>query len=173
MVDRHRCSLAREAEELDIRLVELAMHERADVQHADDTVAHEQRHAEEGLDAFLEQDRIEHVGVVDVGEEDRSALGCDAAGEAAADGDAHALLDLFFDADGRARDELVGGLVEEQDGAGVDVEDRVDPVEQLREQFLQVEMRERRVGDGLEARQVVVVNGRPHAYRLGDRSQPS
>ena len=166
VVDRHRCSLAREAEELDIRLIELARNERADVKYADDPVAHDQRHAEEGLDAFLEQNRIEHVAVVDVGEEDRSALGGDAAGEAAADGDAHALLDFFFDSDGGARDELVGGLVEQQDGARVDVEDRVDPLEQLREQLLELEMRERRVGDGLEARQVVPFDGRPHAYRL-------
>ena len=175
VVDRHRCSLAREAEELDIRVIELAMNERADVKHADDPVAHDQRHAEEGLDAFLEQDRVEHVVVVDVGEEDRSALGCDASGEAAADGDAHALLDLFLDSDGGARDELVGGLVEQQDGAGVDVEDRVDPLEQLGEQLFELEMRERCVGDGLEARQVVPLDGRPHAYRVSrsPRTAPS
>ena len=69
----------------------------ADVQHADDAALDQQRDAEQRADALLAQDRVEDVGVVDVGDGDRAALGGDAAGEAAAERDADALLDLLLD----------------------------------------------------------------------------
>ena len=46
--------------------------------------------------------------MVDVGDEDRDPLGGDPAGEALADRDPNALLDLLLDPLGRARDELLG-----------------------------------------------------------------
>ena len=49
---------------------------------------------------------IEHVGVIDVGQPDRPALGRDPAGEARPQRDPHALLHLLLEADGRAGDEL-------------------------------------------------------------------
>ena len=119
-LDRERDTIRDELEELHVVRGKSVVNKRADVEYADDGIVGDQRHAEQCFNAFLEQDRIEHVLVVDMGEEDRSALRGDATGEAAADGDAHALLDLFFDSDGGPRDELVARFVEEQDGAGVD-----------------------------------------------------
>ena len=45
--------------------------------------------------------------MIHVGNEDRDALGRDPAGEAPAERNPHALLDLFFDSLGRACDELL------------------------------------------------------------------
>jgi hypothetical protein len=50
--------------------------------------------------------------VVDVVEDDRPALGGDAAGEALADRDPDSVLDLLLDSPRCARDELVPLLVE-------------------------------------------------------------
>ena len=78
-------------------------------------------HAEQRADPLLAQDRVEDVGVIDVGDEDRDALGRDPAGEAPADRDPHAALDLLLDPLGRARDELLRLLVEQQNRDRVDV----------------------------------------------------
>ena len=54
---------------------------RADVKHAGHRAVDKQRHADQGLDSFFQQDRIEHVGVIDVVQDDRPRLGGDAARE--------------------------------------------------------------------------------------------
>ena len=61
--------------------------------------------------------------VVDVVEDHRPLLGGNPPREAAADRDTDALLHLFLDPERRPRDELVRFLVEEEDGARVDLED--------------------------------------------------
>ena len=113
----------------------------------------EQRHAEQRLDALLAQDRVEDVGVVDVGEDDRPALGRDPAGEAAAERDPDALLDLLLDPSRRAGDELVRRLVEQQERARVAVE-RSSRIRSSSSSSRSPsdEVRERRVGDGLDRR---------------------
>ena len=58
--------------------------------------------------------------MVDVGDVDRPAARGDAAREAPADRDPHAALDLLLEALGGARDELLGIVVEQQDGGRVD-----------------------------------------------------
>jgi hypothetical protein len=74
--------------------------------------------------------------VVDVVEDDRLLLGGDPPGEASADRDPDALLDLFFDAERRSRDQLVRPFVEQEDRAGVDLEDLPGPLEQRREELV-------------------------------------
>ena len=88
--------------------------------------------------------------MVDVGKHDRPLLGGDAAREAAADRDADALFDFFFDADRGACNELVGLGVQQQDRARVDLEDRLHPVEERCEQGVEVEMGESRVRERLK-----------------------
>ena len=56
-----------ELEEVAVVVGELAGGEAADVQDADDAALDQQRDAEQGADALLAQDRVEDVGVVDVG----------------------------------------------------------------------------------------------------------
>ena len=118
------------------------------MQHADDAALHEERDAEQRLDALLAQDRVEDVGVVDVGDGDRAALGGDPPGEAAADRDADALLDLFLDALGGARVQRVA--LQQQESHRVDLQDLGDPVHQLLQEVLLGEEGERGVGDPLQ-----------------------
>ena len=129
---------------------EMARGERADVQHAEHAALDEQRDAEHRADALLAQDRVGDVRVVDVVDDDRAALGGDTAGEARADRDRDALLDLFLDALGGPRPQHPPALLEQEDRGGVAVQDRADPVEQLGQQLLLREVGERRVGDLLQ-----------------------
>ncbi len=123
---RRACSIASaarsadELEQLDLVLLEGAVDERADVEHAAHLALDDERDAEHRLDPLLPQDRVEDVRVVDVVEDHRLLLGGDPAREAAADRDADALLDLLLDPERGARDELVRLLVEEEDRARVD-----------------------------------------------------
>ncbi len=61
--------------------------------------------------------------MVDVIEDHRMPVRCDAAREATADRDTHAPLHLLLDPDRCPRDELVRLLVKQQDSARVDTED--------------------------------------------------
>ena len=128
----------------------MAGRQRPDVDDAEHPIACIERHAEERLDPLLAQDRVQHVGVVDVLDHDRRPLGGDAAGEAAADRDANAGLDLLLDPLRRTRDQLAGRLVEHEEGGGVGLEDVADAEEQLIEERVQRQVRERRVGDEQE-----------------------
>ena len=78
-------AVAGELEEVAVLVGEVAWGEAADVQDAEDAAFDDQGDAEQGLDALLAQDRVEDVGVVDVGDRDGAALGGDAAREAAAE----------------------------------------------------------------------------------------
>ena len=155
MLDRHRRSIGRQLQQIDIVVVEPAPMQRADVEHADHPAGDEQRHAHHRLDPLLPQDRVQHLGRIDVVEHHRPLGGGDTAREPSADGDPHPGLDLFLDPDRRSRDQLVRLLVDEQDGAGVGAEDVADPRQQHVQQFLDLEMRKRSVGNSLEPLQPV------------------
>ena len=128
---------------------EPAVDERPDVDHAQRVAGDKQRHSEHRLDPLLAQNRVEHVGVIDVGEDHRLPLGRDPAREAAADRDANALLDLLLDPNRGSCDQLVGSLVDEEHRARVRFEDVADAREQHGEQVVELEVRERRIRDGL------------------------
>jgi hypothetical protein len=89
------------------------------------------------------------VIVIDLVEDHRLPLGRNPTGEAAADGDPNTLLDLFFDPDCRARDELVGPIVAEEDRARICAEDVANARKQDVEEIVQLEVRDGDVGDGL------------------------
>ena len=150
MVDRERCPVGRELEELDVVVAECAVLQHADVEHADHLTADEQRHAEQRLDPLLAQDRVEHVRVIDVVENHRCPASRHPTGEAAPDRDPHTSLHLLFDPHRRARDELVRLLVQQQHRARVHPEQLPRPQEQRREELLQLEMRERRIRERLQ-----------------------
>ena len=110
----------RDLEHGEIALAERPRMQRSDMEHADQVTLDDQRHAEQRADPLLAQDRIHDVGVVDVGDEDRHALGRDPSREPSSDRDPHALLDLFLDPVRGARDQLLRVLVEQQDRDRVD-----------------------------------------------------
>jgi hypothetical protein len=150
VLDRERSAVGHELEQLDLVLLEVAVDERADVEDTTHPSLHDEENAEQRLDSLLPQDRVEHRPVADVVEDQRPLLGGDAAGEPRADRNPDALLYLLLDAERSARDQLVRVLVEQQDRAGVDIEDLARPPEQRAEQIVQAQVRERGVGDGLQ-----------------------
>ena len=93
--------------------------------------------------------------MIDVADVDRDALGGDPSGESLADRDPYPLLDLLLDSPRGTRDELVGVAVEQQDRDGVDVECVSHPVEQLVEQFLEPQLRERGIAELVEHPQLL------------------
>jgi hypothetical protein len=88
--------------------------------------------------------------VVDVGDVDRPAARGDTAREAASDRDPHTALDLLLEALGGARDQLLGILVEQQDGGGVDAQDVLRARQELVEQRLEGQLGEGRVGEPVD-----------------------
>ena len=88
--------------------------------------------------------------MLDIREHDRTQVGGDTSGEAFADGDVERRLELLLDPGGRVGDELVPFLVEQQDRAGVRIEQRANGVEQI-VRHVRAAVRERSVGDGLQA----------------------
>ena len=106
-LDRRRRSRGSHLQHRDVVLAERPRSERAHVKHADQFALDDQRDAQQRRDSFLAQDRIQDIGVIDVGDEDRDALGRNATGEALAQREPHALLDLLLDPIGGARDELI------------------------------------------------------------------
>ena len=89
--------------------------------------------------------------MIDVGDRDRPPLGRDPAREPAADRDPHTLLDLLLDALRRARVQLVA--LQHQDRDGVDRHDLGDPPQQLLQQLLLGQVRERGIRHPLQRRQ--------------------
>ena len=150
VLDREGGAVGGELEQVALVGAEDARDEAADVQDADDAAFDQQGDAEQRADALLAQDRVEDVGVVDVFDRDRAALCGDAAGEALADGDHDAALDLFLDPLGGACVQQLAAVVEQQDRGGVGVQDLADPQQQLAQELLVGEMRERRIRHPLE-----------------------
>ena len=82
-VDRGGGLRGGELQQRGVGVGELARRDRPDVQHAEGGALHEQRHAQQRAHALHAQDRVQDVGVVDVGDVDRPAPGRDPAREAA------------------------------------------------------------------------------------------
>ena len=108
------------------------------MEHTAHLALHDERDAEHRLDPLLPQQRVEDVRVVDVVEDHRPLLGGDPACKAAAHRDTDALLYLLLDPERGARDELVRVLVEQENRAGVHFEDLPGPLEQRREQVVEL-----------------------------------
>ena len=88
--------------------------------------------------------------MVDVGNHDRPSLGGDSSSETLAERNPNSALDFFLEPLGRSRDQLLSFGVEEQDRAGGSFEEVTGSEEELVEQFIQRELGQRNIGDGLE-----------------------
>jgi hypothetical protein len=120
--------------------------DRADVQHPDHRAMDQQRHAQQRLDAFVQQNRVQHIAVIDVVQDDRLPPGGDTAGETPADRDPHALPDFLLQTAGRGGDELLPRAVQQQHRHGVGVQDLLHPHQQLGEKVVGGEVGKRRIG---------------------------
>ena len=145
--------------------VNVAWRERADVQHAEHLVGEDERDAEEALDLSLAEDRAHLVGMGDVLERDRPALGRDAAREPFPERGAHALPHDLLESDCRAGDELASGSVEEEDGGRVRLEGVPDPRQQLCEELVEIKVRQGSVGDELQPSKPFGVAGGGHVAK--------
>src|SRR5689334_20091295 len=115
VLDRDRDPLTGKLEQRDVVRAEVALLERADVQHPDEPVLDLQRYARHRLDARRAQKRAHDLDLADVAYGVRLARLRDLAGEAAADRDSHAALDLLGKAAvRRARNQRLLLLVEHQ-----------------------------------------------------------
>ncbi len=147
------------------------------MKHSDQIALDDQRYSEQRGDPLLTQNRIEDVGVVHVGDEDRDALGRNPAGEALADRNPHALLDLFFDSLRGACDELSRRGVVQQDRDGVDLERLLDADQQLVEKLFERKLGQSRIAQPVRASPFVCALGAGlggHHYDLARaRARPS
>ena len=168
MRERDRHAVGSQLEQIDVLPGEVAALQRADVEHADRPAVDDERDADHAGDPLAADQRIEDVGVLDVGEHDGPQLGGDPSGEALADGDVEALLQLLLDPQRGVGDELVPLLVEEQDRAGVGVEERSDAVEQV-VGSVRPGVRERSVGHSLQAMEPLPES--PHGRRMSNGSR--
>ena len=126
------------------------------MQHPDDGRVVEQRHADHPADAVPEQDRVDHVGGVDVRDHHRLSGRGHPAGESGAERNANALPDLVLQPLGGDRGEECAGVIHQQDRRGVDTEQFAHPGQQLVEQFFEGELRQCHVGDRLDPAQLLV-----------------
>jgi hypothetical protein len=170
VLDGGRHPIAGELEELGVRVVEHPRRERPDVGHPDQLALRDQRYAQQGADALVDQDRVHDVVGADVRQRHRSPLGGHSTREPPPHRDAHTCLDLLLEPLRGARDQLVGRWVVQEDGGGVDVEDAAQPGQQRLEQVVEVQVRERRVGERLELGEALecgVVRRGPPRARVG------
>jgi len=123
-----------------------------DVDDADDFVFDDEGNGELGADAGVGVDVVldkAAVGEVDVFDEDGAALERGLSGDAAADLDAHA-LDFGGVAGLEAHPELVGAVVEEEDGEDAVVDDGADEVGDAVHEGVEVEGGVEGVGEAVE-----------------------
>ena len=116
--------------------------------------------------------------MVDVLDDHCTTVRSDAACETLSEGNADALLDLLFDALRGAGDQVARVLIKEEEGARIRLQRVGDAVEERREQLVQVQVRERSIGDGLDPKQAFLrfqafpsVDGTRRVPTLGGRGQ--
>ena len=155
LLDRERDAVGEQLQGALVLLAEEPRFHRPDVEDAQEPALDEERHAEQRFQPFLGQERVEQLGLADIGDEDRPALLGDPAREAAAEWNPNPLarLDVLLEALGPARDELLSLLVQEERDRGVGAHDPADPLEQVLQEAVEVEMREGGLRDDLEVAQ--------------------
>lgn len=166
-LDRHGEAVGEQLQGADLGLGEPARPHGSDVQDADQLAAGDHRHAEHGVQAAFPQQGVHDGGLVDVVEGDGRAVLGHPPGEPGADRHAHALVDLFLDARGRDRHELLPARLVAQHGRGVDLQHLADAVQGRGEQLGQAEV--------VEAGAPMIVSSscsRSWASRLRDMDRP-
>nr|WP_210748553.1 hypothetical protein [Actinomadura latina] len=143
----HRGTGGGELEELGVVRGEPARRERPDVQDADQRAAADERHAEQGPEPPLDQQRVEHAGGRHVRDVDGPQLRRDTSGEPLAHRDVGRLGDLLLYALRGRRHEEPPLPVEEQDDGGVRVQDLADAFEQGVQELVHAHVGERLIGD--------------------------
>ena len=119
------------------------------MQHADRVAVGDERDAEQGADADVQEDGVADVRMIHLVEDHGPPFGRHSSREPVPDRNAHAAAHLFLDALRRGCDHLARGPVDEQDGGRVDLEDLSYPFQQGVEELVDLEVSERCVGHRL------------------------
>ena len=132
--------------------------EPTDMQDTDQLVVAQQRRPQHDPDPFFPQDRVGDGRRVHAAQEHRlSALG-DGAGESGADGNGDTLSNLVFQTHRRSSDQHVGARLDQQHSCRVGFQDGPDPPQQLGKQILQIQLRQRSVGQRQQITQLSTVS---------------
>ena len=156
-VDRERRPVGDELQQLGVVVRERSRSEGADVQHADRVAVGDERDAEQGADADVQEDGVADVRMIHLVEDHGPPFGRHSSREPLPDRNAHAAAHLFLDALRRGCDHLARGPVDEQDGRRVDLEDLSHPLQQRVEELVDLEVGERSLGDRLNPPELVCV----------------
>jgi hypothetical protein len=154
-LDRQCDPVRDELQQVHVALPELTLSEHPDVQDPDHLSLDDQRNAEQRPDVLLAHQGVDDGDrrVVEVRDHDRLPRGGDPAGESAANGKPEPSLDLLLEALGRPRRQRPPVVLDQQHRSRVRPEDVGDPLEQLSEEIVQVQVGERRLRDALNVLQ--------------------
>ena len=151
LVDRERDPVGGELEEARVLAVEPVRLQRADVEDADHVALGDEGHRDERADAALAQHRADELVLSEVAHDERLPPLRDPAGEPLAEGHLDDVLQLRPEAHARAALQRGAGLVEQQNRRSVRVEQLDEANEELVQQVLERQVRQRRLGHALEA----------------------
>ena len=149
-----------ELEELRVLAGEGAWVQRSDVQDADGCAVGDQWDSKQRTDALVQEDRIEHLRVINPLEDHGSAARGDSPSEALADRDSNALLDFLLDALRGRGDELLRIAIEHENCCGVDLQELAHPFQERVPQVVEVEVRKCRVGDCVDPPELLSLLGK-------------
>src|SRR4029453_5945004 len=106
----------------------------------------DQRDAKQRTNALVQEYGVEHLRVVHLLEDHGASLFGDPPGDAFAGGDSNSVTDLFLDAFGRRRDELLRIAIKQENGRRVDLEGFAHALQKRGEEVVEVQVSERGVG---------------------------
>ena len=125
------------------------------VQDTDDHSPGPQRSTHEGPDALVQQDGVDHLGVIDLSQDHRAVFRRDPPGETPAERDPHPLPHLFFQPARGRRDQLPGGGIQQQHGGRIGLQGVFHPADERLQQSLGIQRGQRRISDRLDVTQLV------------------
>jgi hypothetical protein len=151
-LDGERDTVGDQQEELDVALPELPRGEGADVQDPDHVALDHQGHPQQGSHPLFPEQRIDHLigRALEIFDHHRLPRKGDPPGEAVANRQAEPPLDLLLEPFRGSGSERAPVFLDQQHGRGIRLENAGDPVEQLGEQVVEVEVGERGLGDPLD-----------------------
>jgi hypothetical protein len=148
-------SIRHQLQQLHVAVREPVRADRADVQHTERGSLDDERDAQQALDALVDEDAIGHCALADLVEDHGRALGRHPAREPRPDRDPDALAHLLLQPGGGRRDQLSPGGVEQQDCSRIGVQDLLRAIEELGEQLLELQVRQRRGSDRAQTPQLL------------------
>ena len=153
--DGRRDPIRHQLEEAGVVGREAARGQTADVDDADAPAVQHERRAEEGAEPLGPEDRAHNLHGADVVDDHRDAPGRDGPRDPASKRDPHVELHFLLEAVGGAHGQLGSLFVQQEDDDRVGRQGLPNPSQELREQIVEAEVRERGVRDALHGTDLV------------------